>query len=78
IKNNKIITTSALFLDGGAMQIGPAKKISDYQGYAVFSAPIYFDSDELNETVFYTVSYQDQAFSGTFTINTQSSHTVIP
>ncbi|CBI76041.1 conserved exported protein of unknown function [Bartonella clarridgeiae 73] len=78
IKNNQIITTSALFLDGGTMQIGPAKKISDYEGYAVFSAPIYFDSDELKKTVFYTVSYKDYALSGTFTINTQSSHTVIP
>ncbi|WP_407965222.1 protein-disulfide reductase DsbD domain-containing protein [Bartonella sp. C271] len=78
IKNNKTITTSALFLDGGSMQIGPTKKISDHEGYAVFTAPIYYDSDELNKTVFYTVSYQDHAFSGTFTINTQSSHTTIP
>lgn len=70
IKNNKIITPSALFLDGKTIQIGPAKKISDHQGYTVFSAPIYFDSDELNETVFYTISYQDHAFSGTFAINT--------
>ncbi|AQX27633.1 MULTISPECIES: protein-disulfide reductase DsbD domain-containing protein [unclassified Bartonella] len=78
IKNNQIIKTSALFLDGGTMQIGPAKKISDHEGYAVFSAPIYFASGELKKTVFYTASYKDHALSGTFTINTQSSHTVIP
>ncbi|EJF75290.1 hypothetical protein HWV54_05675 [Bartonella alsatica] len=75
--NNKIIPTS-LFLDGGEMQIGPAKKISDNGEYTLFSAPIYFIPEETNQKIFYTISFKDRALSGTFTLQTQSNPTVIP
>ncbi|ABM45577.1 hypothetical protein X471_00599 [Bartonella bacilliformis str. Heidi Mejia] len=71
IHKNRKITPESLFLDGGDMQIGPAKKISDHQDYTFFSAPIYFIPDEPNQTVFYIISAKDHALSGTFTINKQ-------
>ncbi|EJF88228.1 protein-disulfide reductase DsbD domain-containing protein [Bartonella melophagi] len=78
IQNNSKIKILSLFLDGGDMQIGPAKKVSDHEEYTLFSAPIYFTPDELNQTIFYAISSQNHALSGTFIINTQSNSTVIP
>ncbi|WP_208541130.1 MULTISPECIES: protein-disulfide reductase DsbD domain-containing protein [Bartonella] len=78
IQNNSKIKILSLFLDGGDMQIGPAKKVSDHEEYTLFSAPIYFMPDELNQTIFYAISSQNHALSGTFVINTQSNSTVIP
>ncbi|ENN93358.1 protein-disulfide reductase DsbD domain-containing protein [Bartonella bovis] len=78
VQNNSKIKISSLFLDGGDMQIGPAKKVSDHKEYILFSAPIYFMPDELNQTIFYVISSQNHALSGTFIINTKSNHTVIP
>ncbi|AQX19394.1 protein-disulfide reductase DsbD domain-containing protein [Bartonella sp. WD16.2] len=78
IQNNSKIKILSLFLDGGDMQIGPAKKVSDHEEYTLFSAPIYFMPDELNQTIFYAISSQNYALSGTFIINTESSSSVIP
>ncbi|ENN91461.1 protein-disulfide reductase DsbD domain-containing protein [Bartonella schoenbuchensis] len=78
VQNNSKIKILSLFLDGGDMQIGPAKKVSDHEEYTLFSAPIYFMPDELNQTIFYAISSQNHALSGTFIINTQSNSTVIP
>lgn len=66
IQNNNKISPSSLFLDGGEMQIGPAKKIRENAEYTLFSAPLYFIPDEGNHTIFYTISFKDHAFSGTF------------
>ncbi|OLL54037.1 hypothetical protein KAE70_07155 [Bartonella henselae] len=68
IKNNKKIIPISLFLDGGEMQIGPAKKVSDTAEYTLFSAPIHFIPKTTNKTVFYTVSFKDYALSGTFIV----------
>ncbi|WP_336287942.1 MULTISPECIES: protein-disulfide reductase DsbD domain-containing protein [unclassified Bartonella] len=78
IQNNNKNTPSSLFLDGGDMQIGPAKKVSDNVEYTLFSAPIYFTPDETSQTIFYTVSFKDHSFSGTFILHTQSDHTATP
>ncbi|WP_208435144.1 protein-disulfide reductase DsbD domain-containing protein [Bartonella phoceensis] len=72
IQNNNNITPSSLFLDGGEMQIGPAKKISENAEYTLFSAPIYFSEKDKTKTVFYTVSFKNQALSGTFIPRTPS------
>ncbi|WP_273756538.1 protein-disulfide reductase DsbD domain-containing protein [Bartonella sp. MM73XJBT] len=66
IQNNNKISPSSLFLDGGEMQIGPAKKISENAEYTLFSAPLSFIPDSGNHTIFYTISFKDHAFSGTF------------
>ncbi|WP_332065910.1 protein-disulfide reductase DsbD domain-containing protein [Bartonella sp. CB189] len=68
IKNNKAIPTS-LFLDGGEMQIGPAKKINENVEYTLFNAPIYFIPDEKKKIIFYTVTFKDNAFNGTFVLH---------
>ncbi|MCZ2203873.1 protein-disulfide reductase DsbD domain-containing protein [Bartonella sp. A05] len=78
IQNNRKITHLSIFLDGGDMQIGPAKRLNDHEEYTFFTAPIYFDPDEPNQTVFYTVSSKSHALSGTFTISTQSPSTPLP
>ncbi|WP_406604443.1 protein-disulfide reductase DsbD domain-containing protein [Bartonella gliris] len=75
--HNKIIPTF-LFLDGGEMQIGPAKKVSDNVNYTLFSAPIHFIPESKNQTVFYTVSFKDHALSGTFMLDTQSNPLATP
>ncbi|ENN95175.1 protein-disulfide reductase DsbD domain-containing protein [Bartonella vinsonii] len=72
IQNKHKITPRALFLDGGELQIGPAKKVTENANYTLFSAPIYFITDEGNHTVFYTVSFKSHALSGTFTLSPQS------
>nr|WP_053944502.1 protein-disulfide reductase DsbD domain-containing protein [Bartonella ancashensis] len=69
IRKNAKNTPLSLFLDGGEMQIGPAKKITDHEKYTFFSAPIYFAPNEKSKTVFYTISSEDYSFSGEFTIN---------
>ncbi|MBB5073526.1 DsbC/DsbD-like thiol-disulfide interchange protein [Bartonella callosciuri] len=71
IQNNNKIIPSSLFLDGGEMQIGPAKKISHNAEYTLFSAPLYFIPDEENYTIFYTISFKGHALSGTFILHTQ-------
>ncbi|VEJ45023.1 protein-disulfide reductase DsbD domain-containing protein [Bartonella vinsonii] len=68
IQNNNRIAPYSLFLDGGEMQIGPAKKVTKNTDYTLFSAPIYFTPDETNHTIFYTVSFKSHALSGTFTL----------
>ncbi|WP_019220559.1 protein-disulfide reductase DsbD domain-containing protein [Bartonella senegalensis] len=68
IQNNKNTIPLSLFLDGGEMQIGPAKKVSDTAEYTLFSAPLYFIPDQENHTIFYTISFKDYAFSGTFIV----------
>lgn len=73
IQNNNKIIPSSLFLDGGEMQIGPAKKVSENAEYTFFSAPIYFTPKETNQTVFYTVAFKNYSLSGTFTLHTQSN-----
>ncbi|EJF81525.1 Uncharacterized protein predicted to be involved in C-type cytochrome biogenesis [Candidatus Bartonella washoeensis] len=78
IQNNSKITPISLFLDGGEMQIGPAKKVSDKVECTVFSAPIYFIPDEKNQTVFYTVSFKDHALSGTFKLLKKSNPPATP
>ncbi|WP_208440377.1 protein-disulfide reductase DsbD domain-containing protein [Bartonella raoultii] len=65
IQTNNNATPSSLFLDGGEMQIGPAKKISENAEYTLFSAPLYFIPDEGSHTIFYTISFKNHAFSGT-------------
>ncbi|WP_455481054.1 protein-disulfide reductase DsbD domain-containing protein [Bartonella sp. B12(2025)] len=71
IQNNNKLTPTSLFLDGGEMQIGPAKKVSENTEYTLFSAPLYFIPDEENHTIFYTVSFKSHALSGKFTLYTQ-------
>ncbi|WP_455475766.1 protein-disulfide reductase DsbD domain-containing protein [Bartonella sp. B17] len=71
IGNNNKTAPSSLFLDGGEMQIGPAKKISNNAECTLFSAPIYFIPDKINQIVFYTVSFKDYALSGTFMLHKQ-------
>ncbi len=66
IQNYNKSIPSSLFLDGGEMQIGPAKKISENAEYILFSAPLYFIPDEGKYTIFYTISFKDHAFSGKF------------
>ncbi|EJF85771.1 protein-disulfide reductase DsbD domain-containing protein [Candidatus Bartonella washoeensis] len=78
IQNNSKIIPTSLFLDGGEMQIGPAKKISDNVEYTVFSAPIHFTPEKKKQTVFYTVAFKDYALSGTFTLHTQSNPLATP
>ncbi|MCZ2328479.1 protein-disulfide reductase DsbD domain-containing protein [Bartonella sp. F02] len=68
VPNNEKSVPSLLFLDGGEMQIGPTKKIRDHEEYTLFTAPIYFATDEQSQTIFYTVSFKDHALSGTFVI----------
>ncbi|AGF74251.1 hypothetical protein BAnh1_03690 [Bartonella australis AUST/NH1] len=74
IQHNSDNIPLALFLDGGEIQIGPAKKINDQEGYTLFSAPIYFAPKKTDRTVFYIVSSKDHAFSGTFVIHAEPSH----
>ncbi|WP_455474442.1 protein-disulfide reductase DsbD domain-containing protein [Bartonella sp. B30(2025)] len=71
IEKNNSMTPSSLFLDGGDMQIGPAKKINNTANYTLFSAPIYFTPDETNPTIFYTIVFKNRAFSGTFVLHKQ-------
>ncbi|MBB4076690.1 DsbC/DsbD-like thiol-disulfide interchange protein [Bartonella fuyuanensis] len=71
IQNNNKNTPASLFLDGGEMQIGVAKKVSDNAEYTLFSAPLYFVPEKTNQKIFYTVSFKDYALSGTFTFQTQ-------
>ncbi|WP_336278966.1 protein-disulfide reductase DsbD domain-containing protein [Bartonella sp. CB175] len=78
IQNSNDTIPSSLFLDGGEMQLGPAKKINDNVKYTLFSAPIHFIPDQIDQTVFYTVSFKDYALSGTFTFHTQSNKTANP
>ncbi|MET3589360.1 DsbC/DsbD-like thiol-disulfide interchange protein [Bartonella silvatica] len=66
VPNHHKISPSSLFLDGGEMQIGPAKKVNTNEEHTLFSAPLYIVPDEENSTVFYTVSFKDYALSGTF------------
>ncbi|WP_273760046.1 protein-disulfide reductase DsbD domain-containing protein [Bartonella sp. ML70XJBT.G] len=68
IQNNNKISPSSLFLDGGEMQIGPAKKVRENAEYTLFSAPLSFIPDGGSRTIFYTISFKDLAFSGTFTL----------
>ncbi|UTO27758.1 protein-disulfide reductase DsbD domain-containing protein [Bartonella harrusi] len=68
IQKNDDIPPHSLFLDGGDMQIGPAKKVRENANNTLFSAPIYFIADKENHTVFYTVSFKSHALSGTFTL----------
>ncbi|UNE54885.1 protein-disulfide reductase DsbD domain-containing protein [Bartonella machadoae] len=68
IQNNDATPLHSLFLDGGDMQIGPAKKVRESANYILFSAPIYFIPNEENHTIFYTVSFKSHALSGTFTL----------
>ncbi|WP_375656564.1 protein-disulfide reductase DsbD domain-containing protein [Bartonella sp. CM120XJJH] len=78
IQNNNKTTPSALFLDGGEMQIGAAKKVSDNAEYTLFSAPLYFAPEEINQKIFYTVSFKDHALSGTFIFHTQPNPLATP
>ncbi|QEE08974.1 thio:disulfide interchange protein [Bartonella kosoyi] len=78
IQNNNKTTPYALFLDGGEMQIGAAKKIGANAEYTLFSAPLYFVPEETNQKIFYTVSFKDHALSGTFVFHTQSPPLAIP
>ncbi|WP_142415757.1 protein-disulfide reductase DsbD domain-containing protein [Bartonella massiliensis] len=78
IQNNNKTKPFSLFLDGGEMQIGVAKKISDNAEYTLFSAPLYFVPEETDQKIFYTVSFKDHALSGTFIFHTQSSPLAIP
>lgn len=78
IQNNNKTKPYSLFLDGGEMQIGAAKKISDNAEYTLFSAPLYFVPEKPRQKIFYTVSFKDHALSGTFVFHTQSSPLAIP
>ncbi|WP_175869328.1 protein-disulfide reductase DsbD domain-containing protein [Bartonella gabonensis] len=78
IQNNNKTTPFSLFLDGGEMQIGAAKKISDNAEYTLFSAPLYFVPEKTNQKIFYTVSFKEHALSGTFIFHTLSAPLVIP
>ncbi|PIT69507.1 protein-disulfide reductase DsbD domain-containing protein [Bartonella tribocorum] len=78
IQNNNKTKPYSLFLDGGELQIGAAKKISDNADYTLFSAPLYFVPKETNQKIFYTVSFKDHALSGTFVFHTQSPPLTIP
>ncbi|WP_273718996.1 MULTISPECIES: protein-disulfide reductase DsbD domain-containing protein [Bartonella] len=78
IQNNNKSTPCSLFLDGGEMQIGAAKKINDNAEYTLFSAPLYFVPEEKKQKIFYTVSFKDHALSGTFIVHTQSPPLAIP
>lgn len=78
IQNNNEIPPSSLFLDGGEMQIGPAKKVNETVEYTLFSAPLYFIPDEKKHSIFYTVSFKDRAFSGTFVLSTQPDPLSLP
>lgn len=68
IENNNKASPSSLFLDGGEMQIGPAKKVSETAEYTLFSAPLHFIPDGENHIIFYTISFRDYDFSGTFIV----------
>ncbi|WP_273758120.1 protein-disulfide reductase DsbD domain-containing protein [Bartonella sp. AU55XJBT] len=78
IQNHNKNTPSSLFLDGGEMQIGTAKKISENAEYTLFSAPLYFVPEETNHKIFYTVSFKEHALSGTFIFHTPSTPLAIP
>ncbi|MET3559746.1 DsbC/DsbD-like thiol-disulfide interchange protein [Bartonella japonica] len=78
IQNNNEIPPSSLFLDGGEMQIGPAKKINETVEYTLFSAPLYFIPDEKKHSIFYTVPFKDHAFSGTFLLSMQPDSLLLP
>ncbi|QEE11693.1 hypothetical protein MNL13_01350 [Bartonella krasnovii] len=78
IQNNNKTMPCSLFLDGGEMQIGVAKKISENAEYTLFSAPLYFVPEETNHKIFYTISFKDHALSGTFIFHTQSKPLAIP
>ncbi|GAA5103449.1 protein-disulfide reductase DsbD domain-containing protein [Bartonella jaculi] len=78
IQNKNKIMPISLFLDGGEMQIGPAKKVSDNVDYTLFSAPIHFIPEKTIQTVFYTVSFKDDALSGTFMLHTPLTSPAIP
>ncbi|WP_019223464.1 protein-disulfide reductase DsbD domain-containing protein [Bartonella rattaustraliani] len=78
IQNNHKVLPSSLFLDGSEMQIGPAKKVEETVEYTLFSAPLYFIPDGENHAIFYTVSFKDNAFSGTFILSTQPTSLSIP
>ncbi|WP_336294756.1 protein-disulfide reductase DsbD domain-containing protein [Bartonella sp. CB169] len=78
IQNNNKIVPSALFLDGGEMQIGPAKKINENAEYTLFSAPVYFIPDETKHRIFYTVSFKGNALSGTLILDTQPTSLANP
>lgn len=78
IQNNNKTKPYSLFLDGGEMQIGAAKKVSENAEYTLFSAPLYFVPEETNHKIFYTVSFKDHALSGTFIFHTQSTPLAIP
>ncbi|WP_336276347.1 protein-disulfide reductase DsbD domain-containing protein [Bartonella sp. CB178] len=75
IRNNKKTTPSSLFLDGGEMQIGPAKKINDNAEYTLFRAPVFSTQNRKNQTVFYVISFNERAFSGTFKLRTPQANT---
>ncbi|WP_409361669.1 protein-disulfide reductase DsbD domain-containing protein [Bartonella heixiaziensis] len=78
IQNKDKITPTSLFLDGGEMHIGPAKKVSDNVDYTLFRAPIHFTPEKTNQTVFYTVSFKNYALSGTFMLHTRSPPLATP
>ncbi|GAA4660377.1 protein-disulfide reductase DsbD domain-containing protein [Bartonella pachyuromydis] len=68
IQSKNKATPSSLFLDGGEMQIGPAKKVRENAEYTLFSAPLYFIPDGEKYTIFYTISFKEHTFSGTLEI----------
>ncbi|WP_455466503.1 protein-disulfide reductase DsbD domain-containing protein [Bartonella sp. B39] len=78
IQNSNKIIPSSLFLDGGEMQIGLAKKVSENAEYTLFCAPLYFIPDETKHSIFYTVSFKNHALSGTFTLYTQPTLLTAP
>ncbi|WP_273754751.1 MULTISPECIES: protein-disulfide reductase DsbD domain-containing protein [unclassified Bartonella] len=78
IQNNNKTMPRSFFLDGGEMQIGVAKKISENAKYTLFSAPLYFVPEKNNHKIFYTISFKDHALSGTFIFHTQSKPLAIP
>ncbi|EJF81997.1 protein-disulfide reductase DsbD domain-containing protein [Bartonella doshiae] len=70
IQSNKNNRPSSLFLDGGEMQIGRAKKIIHDTEYTLFRAPIHFMPNKPKQIIFYTISFKDRPFSGTFILHT--------
>ncbi|WP_412057688.1 protein-disulfide reductase DsbD domain-containing protein [Bartonella sp. DGB2] len=54
-----------LFLDGGALEIGPAKHVANTK--FTYQAPVYFNPEQKTNPIFFTLLIGNTAFSGHFT-----------
>lgn len=68
IATPKNVKISALYLDGGDNELGPAKIIDQKDGQTTFSADILYMSSDDKFSVNYIADAAPKAFTGTFTV----------